>query len=239
MLWSRFGLQRSGDPSPVADLMIPCHKRDLAPSVTLAADLPVQGFLVGWPSPTGRSRLPTPGATAATPFALFIGGVAGLADGYAKGGGEMWHRHRRWAPGLSERLDPTYQLIEIRSFKGNLSDHPVTGGSTQRHLVNMREEPAERGIGWHRRSSSPSESVGMECWRPTKCSRSPRLWQWLRLPCTANISSSCYAENRTPYRVRASGIALRQLIRSRWVEAAELLDIGRKEFRPPQPIVAV
>lgn len=67
VLWARLGLQHSGDLSPVADLMIPCLKRDLAPSVTLAADLPVQGFVVGRPSPTGRSRLPAPGAAAAAP----------------------------------------------------------------------------------------------------------------------------------------------------------------------------
>lgn len=91
VLWDRFDLQRSGNHSPVADLMIPCHKRDLAPSFTLVADLPVQGFLVGWPSPTGRSRFAAPGAAAAPPFAVFVGGVSGLADGDAEGGGVMRH----------------------------------------------------------------------------------------------------------------------------------------------------
>jgi len=85
VLLARLGLQRSGDLSIVADLMIPCHNRDHAPSVKLAADLSVQDFLVDWPSPqeeidTLLFELPQP-----HPFVVFVGGVAGLADGYAQG----------------------------------------------------------------------------------------------------------------------------------------------------------
>ena len=38
------------------------------------------------------------------------------------------------------RLALTHQLIEIRAFTGDLSDHPATGGSTQRRHVHLREE---------------------------------------------------------------------------------------------------
>ena len=42
-----FGPQGPGDVATVADLVIRCHKRDLALSLELAADLPVQRLLVG------------------------------------------------------------------------------------------------------------------------------------------------------------------------------------------------
>ena len=40
--------QRPGDAATVADLLIRCHKRDLALSLELAADLAVQRLLVGF-----------------------------------------------------------------------------------------------------------------------------------------------------------------------------------------------
>ena len=40
--------QRPGDAETVADLLIRCHKRDLALSLELAADLAVQRLLVGF-----------------------------------------------------------------------------------------------------------------------------------------------------------------------------------------------
>ena len=43
-----FGAQRPGDVPTVADLVIRCHKRDLALSLELAADLAVQRLLVGF-----------------------------------------------------------------------------------------------------------------------------------------------------------------------------------------------
>jgi hypothetical protein len=47
VLWGLFRPQRPGDVAPVAELVIRCHKRDLARSLELAADLAVQGLLVG------------------------------------------------------------------------------------------------------------------------------------------------------------------------------------------------
>ena len=43
-----FGPQRPGDVATVADLLIRCHKRDLALSLKLAKDLAVQRLLVGF-----------------------------------------------------------------------------------------------------------------------------------------------------------------------------------------------
>jgi hypothetical protein len=48
MLRGLFGVQRPGDVPTVADLMIRCHKRDLALPLELAADLAVQRLLVGY-----------------------------------------------------------------------------------------------------------------------------------------------------------------------------------------------
>jgi len=48
VLWGRFGTQRPGDGAAMADLVIRCHERDLAPSLELAADLAVQRLLVGF-----------------------------------------------------------------------------------------------------------------------------------------------------------------------------------------------
>lgn len=42
-----FGPQAPGDVATVADLAIRCQERDFAPSLELAADLPVQRLLVG------------------------------------------------------------------------------------------------------------------------------------------------------------------------------------------------
>ena len=43
-----FGAEGPGDGAAVADLVIRCHDRDLALSLKLAADLPVERFLVGF-----------------------------------------------------------------------------------------------------------------------------------------------------------------------------------------------
>ena len=43
-----FGAEGPGDGAAVADLVIRCHERDLALSLKLAADLPVERFLVGF-----------------------------------------------------------------------------------------------------------------------------------------------------------------------------------------------
>ena len=46
VLWSLFCPQSPGDVSAVADFVIRCHKRDLALSLELAADLTMQSLLV-------------------------------------------------------------------------------------------------------------------------------------------------------------------------------------------------
>ena len=46
VLWSFFCSQSPGDVSAVADLVFRCHKRDLALSLELAADLTMQSLLV-------------------------------------------------------------------------------------------------------------------------------------------------------------------------------------------------
>jgi hypothetical protein len=64
-----------------------------------------------------------------------------------------------------------------------------------------------------------------------KRSRSRKLWQPLGIPSTAT-SSSYQDGNRTPRRIRASGIDLRWLIRSRSV-AAEAVSSTTEEAIPP------
>ena len=56
VLWSLFCSQSPGDVSAVADLVFRCHKRDLALSLELAADLTLQSLLVRSPL-RGRLRL--------------------------------------------------------------------------------------------------------------------------------------------------------------------------------------
>ena len=46
VFWGRFCTQRPGDGAAVAVLLIACHKRDLAFSLELAADLTVEDLLV-------------------------------------------------------------------------------------------------------------------------------------------------------------------------------------------------
>jgi hypothetical protein len=48
VLWCLFGAEGPGDGAAVADLVIRCHERDLALSLKLAANLPVERFLVGF-----------------------------------------------------------------------------------------------------------------------------------------------------------------------------------------------
>jgi hypothetical protein len=47
VLWSLLGTQRPGGVAAVANLVIRCHKRDLALALELAADLAMQRLLVG------------------------------------------------------------------------------------------------------------------------------------------------------------------------------------------------
>ncbi len=47
MLWSLSGAQHPGDVAAEANIVIRCHKRDLALALVLAADLAVQCLLVG------------------------------------------------------------------------------------------------------------------------------------------------------------------------------------------------
>jgi hypothetical protein len=46
VLWCLVGAQRLGECTALADLVIACHKRDLAFSMDLAADLAAEGLLV-------------------------------------------------------------------------------------------------------------------------------------------------------------------------------------------------
>ena len=62
------------------------------------------------------------------------------------------------------------------------------------------------------------------------------LWQRLRIPSTAT-SSRYQAGMRIPRRIRASGIALIKLMRSRSVAARAVSGTGRARFRRPQPIL--
>lgn len=80
------------------------------------------------------------------------------------------------------------------------------------------------------RGSRPKDSVSTAGWRMAKRSRSRKLWQRLRIPRRAT-NSRYQAGIRTPRRIRASGIALRSLIRSRSVAAETLLSKRRSRFR--------
>ena len=46
VLWSLFGAQRPGDVAVVANLVIRCHKRDLALALELRSELAVQSLLI-------------------------------------------------------------------------------------------------------------------------------------------------------------------------------------------------
>lgn len=69
-----------------------------------------------------------------------------------------------------------------------------------------------------------------------KRSRSRQLWQWLMIPSTA-ISSMDQPVKRTPSRIRAYGLALRKLIKSRSVSARGLEH--KEEAIPPSSSHAV
>ena len=82
----------------------------------------------------------------------------------------------------------------------------------------------------------PRDSVRATWCQRANRSRSCRLSHWLRIP-SAATSSRYQAGMRTPRRMRASGIALRKLIRSRSVAAEALSSTERRRFRRPQPMV--
>ena len=84
-------------------------------------------------------------------------------------------------------------------------------------------------------SSKPSASV-RTAWQMAKRSRSRRLWQQLRIPSTAT-SSRYQAGMRIPRRIRASGIALRKLIRSRSNAGRAISGTGGARFRRPHPML--
>ena len=73
--------------------------------------------------------------------------------------------------------------------------------------------------------------------RLAKRSRSRRLSHLLRMPSTAS-SSRYQAGMRTPCRIRASGITLRKLIRSRSVVVETLWGTERGQSHRPQPMLA-
>ena len=79
----------------------------------------------------------------------------------------------------------------------------------------------------------PSATVITAWWRIVKRSRSRQLWQRLRIPSTA-ISSRNQPGKRTPSRIRASGIALRKLVKSRSLSACGL-EHKEELFRRPHP----
>ena len=132
------------------------------------------------PTPSGGSRLPAPGGVEKRslgvericldqhafetqlaeelfdhrPLVVIAGGVAGLADGYAQGGGVERHlgNECRTATGggldrAPQRLSIIHQLIKIGCTTWDLGDRPVPDRSAESCHVHQAEEVAEGGIG--------------------------------------------------------------------------------------------
>ncbi len=149
------------------------------------------------------------------PLVFLSGGVAGLADGHTEGGGvqrELGNERGAPAGGGLDRTPQgfavTHQLIETCCATRDLGDRPVTDRGAQGWHAHLLEDVAERGIRGGRRSSTPNAAVSTAWWRMANRSRSRKLSHPLRIPSTAT-SSRYQAGNRTPRRIRASGINLR------------------------------
>ena len=84
------------------------------------------------------------------PLVVFAGGVAGLADRHAQGGGVERHLgdECRAAAGSGfdrapQRLAITHQLVKIGSPTWDLGNRPVADGSSEGCHVHLAEEVAE------------------------------------------------------------------------------------------------